>query len=438
MASMIRTHQLTGPNNKRVTWNPGVTVQYQYTDLPNKSVICGKKYVSAVLGTKLTYEVALVAGMGDVVITRDDLNQILISQIQIDGTAMGTIVSAANMKPGILDTHDFISNGGRMMGNAYNTFILPATTGRQFRHTVFIPFGFYGCKSPMSMAPLTAMIRQANIKIDAPTTTTFSTGLGLASVTAVVTASAIMLWRDELVIPPGYQMTRFKSTAAGAGVPTTDSVDLRSFGQNSTLTGVEQRSAIAALLWGSDSITGDGTGAGPVASITDTSALFAGIEQTNDLDPIIDLMRTEYDREAPDMQTEFGIPVAPLATRYKYPLFTVEKPITVPRFFPIFPSRRGEHISKMPIADGSPSYQLTFTPVNTDHYTYLWGLYRWQEAQFAAMLDIVKRDDLGIYLYGSNDLTDLAKLNKKQDGADVNFSKATFLPRKLLPQSMVK
>lgn len=477
MASLRRMHQLTGPGNKKNVFGFGSSIQYYFTDIPIKSQICGKKFVSAVEGTKLTYVLDLTAvnpnPSGSIIITRDDVMNMIISQIQVDGSLLGTLVSAAHNKPGILDSVDYLCNGGHMEAETYPAITLAPGQTVRVVHEVFIPFGYYGCKSPLAMAPMASWIKPANLKIDAPSS--LDPAYGIASVTGSVTASAYMLWRDEIILPPGFQMTRFKSTAATSTAPNTssDTIDLKSFGQNSTLTGVEQRAAIAALLWGSSDVSGDGKGAGPVNSITDMSALFAGIEQTNDINPIIKELTDEFRKEAPLMFAPFSIPppfgVSVLyPTERRYPLWCAEKAqspvggdninaliLPRPRFLPIFPPRRGCHISKMPIADGSPSYQLTGTfgpqtgndpngnpyPSGTgDHYSYMWALYQWQIPQAAALIAALGADDIGRFLYpgsaDANNLQPVLKLNKKNP-TPINLSKTDFIPQKLLPASMV-
>ena len=476
MASLRRMHQLTGPGNKKNAFGFGSSIQYYFTDIPIKSQICGKKFVSAVEGVKLTYQLQLSTGGPPITLTRDDINNILVSQLQIDGSLLGTLVSAAHNKPGILDTVDYLCNNGHMEAEAYSNIILSAANSPMtITHEIFIPFGFYGVKSGKAMAPMATWIKPANLKIDSPSS--LDPAYGLTAVTGSVTASAYMLWRDEIILPPGFQMTRFKSTAATSVAPntTSDTVDLKSFGQNSTLTGVEQRAAIAALLWGSSDISGDGKGAGPVNSITDMSALFAGIEQTNDIGPVIAELVNEYAREA---ALNFTLPivlgVSSLSpTERRYPLFVAEKqglPVggdpayninpPRPRFLPIFPPRKSAHITKMPIADSSPSYQLTgtFGPQTTyapappngnsqaypsgtgDHYSYMWGIYQWQLPQAAALIAALATDDIGRWLYpgsaDANSLQPVVKLNKKNP-TPINLSKTDFLPQKLLPASMV-
>ena len=306
MSSMFRWHQLTGPNNKRITWQPGNAGQYYFMDAPIKTQICGKKFVSALPGVMVTYTLTLNNAAGnDLVVTRDDINQALLSQIQVDGTTLGTLISAAHMKPGIIDTNDFISSGGTMMANAYNDVTVPSGSSIPIKHQVWIPFAYYGCKAPNAMAPMTSWIRPANLTLFSPTVYPPNFGSNITISNASYVASARMLWRDEIIVPPGTQMTRFKSTATvGTG---SDTVDLKSFGKNSTLQGVEQRAAIAACLWASSLLSGDGSGAGLVEGITDMSALFAGIEQTNDISPFIEELRMNYAREAPDTLEQFAV-----------------------------------------------------------------------------------------------------------------------------------
>ena len=459
---MQRFHQLTGPNNKVVGFAPGATIQYYFTDLPIKSQICGKKYASRVKGVKLTFKLPVtnLSSSVPVIVSRDMMNNLCVNQIQVDGSLLGTLVSAAYTKAGMLDITDYIANGGHMEAQAYDPIVIPPATGvpgvgaMVITHEVFIPFGYYGCKSPMSMAPMTSFIRPANFKVDTPQGSLYANyGLapGIAGEQTVATCigSAYIEWCDEIVIAPGFQMTRFKSTAttSASGASVADTVDLKSFGSNGTLTGVEQRAAICALLWASSAVSGDGSGAGPAESLSDISALFAGIEQTNDLQPFLDELNSEFAREAPFMRNPIymGGATAPSQDNRRYPFFTSDGQTIVARVFPIFPARKNTHITKLPIADGSPSYQITgmFGPANgggSDHYSYMYALYQWAPQQVAALVDTLARDDIGRWLYpgsvDANTLVPLLKLNKKNPTAP-NFSKTAFLPSKMLPASMV-
>lgn len=473
MSSLVRFHQLTGPNQKRPSWSLSSNLQFKMDDIPTKTTICGKKYVSAVSWLRLTYDLTLSNPhmASDFYVTRDTINKALINQIQVDGTTLGTIVSAAHTKGNLLDTLEFVANGGKMKSHVYNQLKVAAQGTTTIRHEIAIPFGFYGCPSPNAMAPMASVIRAGNIKIDAPASLPAQFTATGTTITGFVTASVEIIWRDEIVVAPGFQMTRFKSTAtAGAN---SDTVVLNSFGANSTLVGVERTAAIGGLLWATSLLEGDGCGAGLASSITDMSGLFAGIEQTNDIYPIIKQMADEYKTTGHQMNsynacvvvytpgTAGGDPVIASSVEVRnianvdvpYPLFA---PLWVPGpspdstggdvsgmqnsayFVPIFPPRRNSHITKWPIADGNPSFQLSGTFTNPDHYCYLFGVYRWSEDAFRAYMDKLKDDGIGMFMYGTNELVDLLKNSKKQPAQDINFSKAHFLPRKMLPASMVE
>jgi hypothetical protein len=426
---------------------------------------------------RLTYDlvIANAAGGQTQQIYREQMNRALINQIQVDGTTLGTIVSAAHTKGNMLDTLEFVANNGRMKSHVYNQLTISPNTTQSLRHEIAIPFGFYGCKSANAMAPMTSVVRTGNIKIDAPTALP-GDFLSTVTITGTITASVEVLWRDEIIVAPGFQMTRFKSTAtAGAN---SDTVVLNSFGANSTIVGVERTAAIAGLLWATSLLTGDGTGAGTAASITDMSGLFAGIEQTNDVYPIIKQLADEYKITGHasnyNNQTTYihltpgtaggdAVIGASVSIHTKSPV-DVPYPLFDPlfndggsnwdtssddggdhtgmqksaRFVPIFPPRRNSHITKMPIADGNPSFQLSATFTNPDHYCYLFGIYRWSEDAFRAYMDRLKDDGIGMFMYGTNELVDVLKNSKKQPAQDINFSKAHFLPRKMLPEFMVK
>jgi hypothetical protein len=472
MSSLVRFHQLTGPNQKRVAFSLSSNIQYKMDDTPTKAQICGKKYVSSIPWMRLTFDLTFTNphGSSSQLLTRDLVNRTLINQIQVDGTLLGTIISAAHTKGNMLDTLEFVANGGKMKSHVYNNFIIPHGATATIRHEIAVPFGFYGCPSPLAMSPMASLIRPGNIKIDAPSAMPAEFSTTGTTVTGFVTASLEVLWRDEIVMAPGFQMTRFKSTAT-AGI-NSDTVVLNSFGANSTLVGVERGSAIAGLLWATSLLTGDGTGAGLASSITDLSGLFAGIEQTNDIYPIIKQLVDEYITTGHNIRSynSATVTVTPgtaggdavigsavvveitPTVEVPYPLFD---PLWAPgpganptggdlsglqssaRFVPIFPPRRKSHVSKFPIADGNPSFQLSGNFTNPDHYTYLFGIYRWTDDAFRAQMDALKNDGIGMFLYGTNELTDVLKNAKKQPAQDINFSKAHYLPRKMLPLSMV-
>lgn len=477
MSSLVRFHQLTGPNQKKPNWSLSSNLQFKMDDIPTKTTICGKKYVSAVPWLRLTYDLVITNANGGSVqnITRELVNRALINQIQVDGTTLGTIVSAAHTKGNMLDTLEFIANNGKMKSHVYNKLRIPGNSSKTVRHEIAIPFGFFGCKAPLAMAPMTSVIRSGNIKIDAPVALP-SGFLATVTVTGTVTASVEVLWRDEIIVAPGFQMTRFKSTATSGA--NSDTVVLNSFGANSTLVAVERTAAIAGLLWATSLLPGDGTGAGTAASITDMSGNFAGIEQTNDIYPIVKQLADEYkvgghamnySNQTTDYSLTPGTAGGDPVTGASISVFT-KSPVDVPyplfetlfndggsnastsdddggdisglhksaKFVPIFPPRRSSHIAKYPIADGNPSFQLSGTFTNPDHYCYLFGLYRWSEDGFRAYMDKLKEDGIGMFMYGTNDLTDLLKNAKKQPAQDINFSKAHFLPRKMVPTSWVE
>jgi hypothetical protein len=70
----------------------------------------------------------------------------------------------------------------------------------------------------------------------------------------------------------------------------------------------------------------------------------------------------------------------------------------------------------------------------------MWALYAWQTPQAQALIAALGADDIGRFMYPSaadaNNLQPMLKLHHKNPTA-INISKASFLPEKLLPASII-
>lgn len=454
-----RWHQLSGTQSKNPLWTPGGVIQFKMDDLPVVMMIANRPYACKVAGYQVRFFGTLQNDslVQDNVLLWEDWTPSLIDNVQLDGTAMGTPMSSNNYLGGILDTNEYIACGLRFMSQKQGKTTMPmATAGPiytpiQIDHGVFLPLGNACQQEGHHTFPLTCLINEGLLTINCAKSAYFNNVINvngdiqpdsqnpLNSVR--VTCSAMVYPSDEIVIAPGYQMTRFKSTAQSGP----DTISLNSFGTNSGFVGVQKRAGILALLWASARLRGPSKGSGAASSITDYSNDYFGVRQTNDIQAVKNDLFSESSGDMSQSQNPF-FDSGPGALGYP-PFFDSDPaadPVnstTVdykanPMFFPIVPPTRNTKVSKLVEAQGNPSFNMTgvFTE---DHYTYLWGVYAWTKEKGQALIQRIKDSGVGMALYKSNDLAPVLKNSKKQDPQEINYSKRRYMPNKLLPFSMI-
>jgi hypothetical protein len=441
-----RLHQLTGTNGISQSWSPAGQLQFKFTDIPQSMVALGRKLVNYVGAIRLNFEGSINSVAGTT-ITRKLITPALIQSVQIQGTEIGSPVSSSHMLGGIIDTDSYIRKGGR--NDLFNPtgFTLAANTPQAFNYSVDIVLGHFGQNKGHQTCPLALLLQPGEIFVNLPQTlasvdpllsdVTFSAPLG-SSGSMRCTAHAVLIPSTEILIANPWQLTRHKASVGAS----TDSIQINSFGNASTLTGVQSKAGIGALLWASDGLIGAAKGSGPVASITQFAADFLGFRQNNDPRAVVQQLFSELtDGRGLMYPTTIEDHNNPL-----YPFFDLETAggafqgldlMASAEFFPIINPVNDFDASKLFEAVGNPSYDMTGVFTGPAHYTYMEGCYPFTMDQLNSLLAIIQRSHLGQELYQTDDLV---MTTKTADNSDPNAlisspEKLVYLPRIVVPRA---
>jgi len=436
--SLRRLHQLHGTNGISQTWVPGGQLNFKFDDIPQTLVALGRKCVNYVEAIRLNFEGTIVDSAGTT-LQRRVLTPMLISAVQIQGTEIGSPVSFSHMLGGIIDTDSYIRKAGRMDLFNPTGVTLAAGVAKPFNYTVDICLGNHSQAKGHQTCPLALFMQPGEIMVNLPATlASVDPSLATTSLTVKVTAHAVLIPSTEILIANPWQLTRHKASVGGG----TDSIMLSSFGAASTLTGVQSKAGLHALLWASDSLVGAAKGSGTVASITQFAADFLGLRQNNDPRAIVQEM---FSQLTDGRNLPYPISIEdhnnPL-----YPFFDNEvvggafndfDVMNSAVFFPIMYPVKYFDASKLLEAVGNPSYDMTGTFTGAAHYTYMEGCYPFTGDQLSSLLAIIQRSHLGQELYQTDDLILSTKTSDNSNPAALVSSpeKLVYLPRTVVPRA---
>lgn len=436
--SLRRLHQLHGTNGISQQWVPGGQINFKFDDIPQTMVALGRKLVNYVAAIRLNFQ-GNIFSVGGTSIVRKVLTPMLINAVQIQGTEIGSPVSFSHMLGGIIDTDAYIRKAGR--NDLFNptAITLGANTTKPFNYSVDIVLANFAQAKGHQTAPLALFLQPGEIMVNLPANlASVDPSLADVALSLKVTAHAVLIPSTEIIIANPWQTTRHKASV-GAG---TDSIMLSSFGAASTLTGVQSKAGIHALLWASNNLVGDAKGSGSVASITQFAADFLGLRQNNDVRAILQEM---YSQVTDGRNLPYPITVEdhnnPL-----YPLFDNQVNggafndldlAQSAEFFPITYPVTYFDASKLFEAVGNPSYDLTGTFTGPSHYTYMWGCYPFTGDQLNSLLAIIQRSHLGQELYQTDDLILSTKTSDNTNPASLVTApeKLVYLPRSVVPRA---
>jgi hypothetical protein len=433
-----RLHQLNGPSGLNPLFAVAQQYNFKFEDVPQTLTALGRKHVNYMAAVRLTFTGGAITSTAGTTIPRKVLTPMLISSVQIQGTEIGTPVSSSHMLGGIIDTDSYIRNGNR--NNLFNKpgLTLAAATPVPLVYSVDIMLGHFGQKKGIQTCPLALFMRPGEIIINTPTSLA-GVHSSLADVTISgcrVNAQAVLIPTTEIVIANPWQLTRHKANA-GSG---TDSVMLNSFGASSTLTGVQSKCGVGAILWAGNGLVGPVAGCGAVVDLTQFGADFLGLRQNNAPRDIVQQLFSELtDGKVIDTNlTDYNNAL--------YPFFDGLAPATgnlniaaAAEFFPVMFPVNDFEASKLLDAVGNPSYDLTgtFTPGGS-HYSYVEGCYPFTMDKLNDLVAVIQRSHLGLEMFGTDDITLSTKLADGQDLVEVavsNPEKLTYLPRVVVKKS---
>ena len=435
-----RFHQLNGPGGINPAFAFGSQPNFKFDDLPMTVVALGIKHACYVPRVRLHYRGTLNNNdpTTPLFIDRKLLTPMLCSSVQVQGTELGTPVSSTHSLGGYLDLDMYVRNGGRfsttVAGGSAGITIAGATT-INFEHFIDIfPGSNPAQHEGHHTSPLALFLRPGEIYVNCPSSfEAVDASLANLGATLNITAHAIIDPDTELRIAHPWQFTRHKANAGNGA----DSVQLVSFGANSTLTGVEGKAGIAGLLWASNELIGDAKGSGRVSSLTQFSADFLGIRQTNDVAGNIQELYDAY------TDATSGVDASIVGA---YPFFDGVGGATNPytaapsaTVFPILTPIPNFDASKLLDGAGQPSYDLTGT-FSGNHYSLVWGCYPLSDAKQADLLAVIQRSHIGQEMFGTDDLELMTKLSKKNDPGEIlayASRKLTYIPKKVVPKVKV-
>lgn len=444
--TLRRLHQLHGTNGIAQNWSVGGQLNFKFDDIPQTMVALGRKHVNYVGAIRLNFSGSLTSTAGTV-IPKKVLTPMLIASVQIQGTELGSPISSSHMLGGIIDTDSYIRKGCR--DDLFNNpgITLAAATPKNFNYTVDMMLGHFGQAKGHQTCPLAIFLQPGEIMVNLPTNlpavdtslsdVTIAAPVGLSG-SLKVTAHAVLIPSTEILIANPWQLTRHKAVV-GAN---TDSIQISSFGNASTLTGVQSKCGIGALLWASDSLIGPAKGSGAVSSITQFAADFLGFRQNNDPRAIVQQMFAEL---SDGQVLPYGAATEDHSNPL-YPIFDLQAAggtytdldlMASAEFFPIIAPLKYFDASKLLEAVGNPSYDVTGNFTGSAHYTYMEGCYPFTMDQLNSLLAVIQRSHLGLELYQTDDLILSTKTSDNSDPMALIASpeKLVYLPRVVIPRA---
>jgi len=434
-----RFHQLNGPGGINPAFAFGSQPNFKFDDLPMTVVALGVKHACYVPRIRLHYRGTLTnTNSSPLFIDRKFFTPMLCNSVQVQGTELGTPVSSTHSLGGYLDLDMYVRNGGRFATTVMNGsagITIPATNGNviPFEHFIDIfPGSNPAQHEGHHTSPLALFLKPGEFYVNCPASFA-GVDASLAGLEASIniTAHAVIDPDTELRIAHPWQFTRHKANAGNGA----DSVQLVSFGANSALTGVEGKAGIAGLLWASSELVGDAKGSGIVAQLTQFSADFLGIRQSNDVVPHIQELYDAYTDASAEVKASIV---------GAYPFFngagaTVAGGLSASAatVFPILTPIPNFDCTKLLDGVGQPSYDLTGT-FTGNHYSLVWGCYPLSAAKQADLLAVIQRSHIGVEMFGTDDLELMTKLSKKNDPSEIaaySPRKFTYMPKKVAPKA---
>lgn len=426
-----RLHQLHGDAGINQPFALSGQLNFKFSDLPLTTYALQRKHVNYVAALRFNYKGTLTSTAGTT-IPRKVLTPMLIQNVQVQGTEIGTPVSSSHVLGGYLDTDTYLRYGNRNGPSNQPGVTLAAATPQTFNHTVDVVLGNLGQAKGEQTCPLALFMQPGEVVVNNPASLA-AVDASLADVTIsnmTVTCHAVLLCSTEIVIANPWQLTRHKTSATSGA----DSIQINSFGANGTVTGVQGKCGIGALLWVGSGIVGSGAGAGAVSSLTQFAADFLGMRQNND--PRAQVQQL-FEAISPGRVVNGDVNDNPL-----YPFFNLNgSPFDLmasAEFFPLIIEEDGFEASKLLEAVGNPSYDLTGTFTGSSHYTLMLGCYPYTGDKLADLLAIIQRSHLGLEIHKTDDLILSTKLADAQNVVQVAASepdKLIYLPRSVIPRA---
>lgn len=318
-----------------------------------------------------------------------------------------------------------------------------ASSGRNFRHTLYIPLSFLIGDDPAYTAQLAVMFRNAQLNIrTAGAGTVLPNGDTLTAITANIQCSAVLLPQPVLRLGPANEWVEFQNTGA---VATSDSVQLTSLGDATALDGVQPQAAISTML--ALSSLGTMGGAWDGSQLSRISAPFLGIDTTNHLDPFFNMLeqasgygQRPHDQDVYDDLVD-AVPahIGNVVDTSGFP-YDVDPTLNADNQTPykqalalglIVPGARMQ-VTKLPVFGETVNYYRSVSALNgTVDRTLVNQFKSWSPQKVQDWLALVVREGLAMALYGTNNLVPRAATN--DSASAIRAEDGRFLPLEFEP-----
>lgn len=297
----------SGSTNKP-TLTAGQQVSFQFQDVPDRSPTGPLAYYLP--GVILTFAGVLTqAGGGGAIVFADAFFQALFSSLSWIQAWHGSPIQSAHVTGAQWPVTEFYVNGYRYQGQQRFKIANAANGAYPFEVQIFVPFN--SCRMgdlEGDTSQLAVLARASQLQINAAPASALATLSTGATMTATVTASAILTPRQELVLGTPIE-TILTQIVAGSG----NAVKITNFGTDTGLQGVDPGGGVLALNFLTASANGVNTGGSYLTqNITDFQWQWRGQTYTQDILGLLSMWRRLLPKTSPDFLTVGGTSSATL------------------------------------------------------------------------------------------------------------------------------
>jgi hypothetical protein len=348
-----------------------------------------------------------------------DWPRILLSDIQLENTFMGTPVSSNHWKGTIWNCYEHELCGHRFWSGRRRG-VATGTASQVTRVRLMLPLMSGLFTKSHHTAQLALLYKRSQLVMNTAATsvlTGLSTGAALSSGT--IRATALLIAEPEIRLGPAVEMVDYQHPYAANN----ESIELRSFGNATGLIGTEQGAGLVSLRWLSSS--NGQPGAGLTANVSRIAIPFrdqAPIQNLNpffaEMEAAMGLDRSNADRLSDD-------------SPFPYPQDTDTTEQTC-AYLPLVTAYPDAELTKVQCVEGTQTYFLTISTGSGTHHTIAQHLRSWTPDMYEGAKKLIVDSGLARAVLGSNLVDWTTKLKNKQSLEDVSAKKWRFLPQRLV------
>jgi hypothetical protein len=442
----IRPWQLNGDQGDNVTFAASRTFKWKMSDLPKTTGRLCNYVLGLIVTLAVTVDYAPTSTQGNRAgtLTAADVARAAFQSIEVQNTLFGTPVSSNHYLGRYFSLFGFIGNGMSQACPSPIGYIdtqTAAGNGTALRFNYFIPLAaLYGMKGHHSALPAfaydNALVQLRTEAAGAVNGVTLSAG--------TVSVSALLLSEPEVRLGPGTNFIRYSQAAASAG----QMVTIDSFGNATSLEGVEQGAGVGFLAWmGSKANSNrvrDFGGAGRPSALEYVNLPFRGLQQVRHFDPFYlsylnacGALDTPFAGVASDADVGATPKAGPTAEKgFLYRPEDTAQNLIDAEFLPLIHPTKFAELSKIQTVQGTVSMGIKGSAgFSGEHIILAHQFHSWTPAKRE---DFVRKAvDSGVVstVWGTNNVEWKTKVQGKQDLAEINLAKTRFFADTLTPKT---